>query len=120
MAVGSQQASKLCVLVHRGFFIEGQLWLGQLLKSRAKGSVFSHERALGCDFKCGLGRVLLYDAGSCLLHNIQIVAFYDFVPLSANLQFSLDLCLYSLLLLAINRFQDSDTGILVVPHNSWS
>lgn len=84
--------------------IDSQLWLGQLLKSRAEGSVFCHECALGCDFECGFGRVLLNDAGSRLLHNIQIVAFYDFVPLSANLQFSLDFRLYSLLLLAINRF----------------
>jgi hypothetical protein len=84
--------------------IDSQLWLGQLLKSRAEGSVFCHECALGCDFECGLSRVLLNDAGSRLPHNIQIVAFNDFVPLSANLQFSQDLCLYSLLLLAINRF----------------
>ena len=72
------------------------------------------KHALGRYFENGLSRVLLNDSGSHLSYNIQIVAFDYFVSLSANLQFPLDLCLYSLLLLAINRFKDSDAGILIV------
>ena len=72
------------------------------------------KHALWRYFEYGLSRVLLKNSGSHLFCYIQIVAFDYFVSLSANFQFPLDLCLYSLLLLAINRFKDSDAGIFVV------